>query len=72
MLVKRNRFLYAHDTCVIFQSKNIKHLEKQLIEDFANICEWFVGNKLRTHFGENETKSITCASKRKIKKVPKL
>ena len=46
--------------------------EKQLNEDFTNICEWFVDNRLSIHLGEDKTKSILFASKRKIKKVPKL
>ena len=38
MAVKCNLFLYADDTCLVFQSKNVKDIEKQLNEDFANIC----------------------------------
>ena len=38
----------------------------------ANICERFVDNRLGIHFGKDKTKSILFASKRKIKKVPKL
>ena len=45
---------------------------KRLNGDFTNICEWFVDNRLSIHFGEDKTKSILFASKRKIKKVPKL
>ena len=44
----------------------------QLNEDFANICDWFVDNKLIIHFGEYKTKSILFASKHKIKKLQKL
>ena len=43
----------------------------QLNEDFANICDWFVGNKLSIRFGEDKTISILFASKRKIKKLQK-
>ena len=64
--------LYADDTCLVFQKKNTKDIEKQLNEDFANICDWFVDNKLSIHFGEDKTKSILFASKRKIKKLQKL
>ena len=51
---------------------NVKDIEKPLNEDFANICDWFVDNKLSIHFGEDKTKSILFASKRKIKKLQKL
>ena len=57
---------------VVFQIKNVKDIENQLNEDFANICDWFVDNKLIIHFGEYKTKSILFASKHKIKKLQKL
>ena len=67
MAVKCNLFLYADDTCLVFQNKDVKDIEKQLNEDFANICDWFIDNKLSIHLGEDKTKSILFASKRKIK-----
>ena len=54
MAVKCDLFLYADDTCLVFQSKNVKDIEKQLNENFANICDWFVDNKLIIHFGEDK------------------
>ena len=69
--VKCNLFLYANDTCLVFQSKNVKDI-KQSNEDFANICNWFVDNKLSIHFGGDKPKSILFAPKRKIKKIQKL
>ena len=70
MAVKCDLFLYADDTRLVFQSKNV--IEKQLNEDFTNICDWFVDNKLSIHFGEDKTKSILFATKRKIIKLQKL
>ena len=67
-----NLFLYADDSCFVFQGKDAIEIEKQLNEDFTNICEWFVDNRLSIHFGEDKTKSILFTSKRKIKSVPKL
>ena len=67
-----NLFLYAGDTSLVFQNKNVKDIKKQLNEDFANICDLFVDNKLSIQFGEDKTKSILFASKRKIKKLQKL
>ena len=37
MEVKCDLFLYADDTCLVFQRKNVKNIEKQVNEDFANI-----------------------------------
>ena len=70
--VKCNLFLYANDTCLVCQHKNINEIEKQLNKDFESICDWFVDNKLSIHFGDGKTKSILFASKFKIKKVRKL
>ena len=72
MAAKCDLFLYADDTCIVFQSKNVKDIKKQFNEDFANICDWFVDNKLSIHFGEGKTKFILFASKHKIKKLQKL
>ena len=54
-----------------FQSKSVMVFEKQLNEDPANICDWFVDNKLSIHFGEDKTKSILFASKHKINSYQK-
>ena len=70
--VKCNLFLYADDTCLVFQNKDVSDIEKQLNEDFANICDRFVDNKLSIHFGEDKNKSILFTSKCKIKKLQKL
>ena len=67
----RDLFLYANDSLLIFQAKDVIEIEKQFNRDFTNICEWFVDNRLSIHFGEEKTKSILFASKHKIK-VPKL
>ena len=71
-VVKSNLFLYADDSCLVFQWKDVIEVEKQLIKVFTNICEWFSDNRLSIHFGEDKTKSILFASKRKIKTFPKL
>ena len=65
-------YLYADDSCLVFQHKNVKEIEKQLNKDFSNICDWFIDNKLSIHFGEDKTKSILFASKNKVKKLDKL
>ena len=70
--VKCELLLYADDTCLIFQHNDIKETEIQLNKNFSLICDWFVDNKLRTHFGEDKTKSILFSSKRKVKKASPL
>ena len=70
--VKPNLFLHVGDAGLVFQGKHVIEIEKQLNKDFTNICEWFVDNRLSIHIGDDKTKSILFASKRKIKRVPKL
>ena len=35
--------------------KNLQKIEKVLNNDFENIGDWFVDNKLSIHFGEDKT-----------------
>ena len=44
---------------------------KQLNEDFGNIFNWLVDNKLSIHFDEDKAKSLLLISN-KMKKVPML
>ena len=66
---KCNIYLYADDTCLVFQHKVVKESEKQLNKDFSNPCNWFIDNKLSIRFGDDKTKSILFAPKHKIKKL---
>ena len=56
--VKSNLLLYADDSCLIYQHKDIAKIVKILNEDFENICDWFVDKKLSICFGDDKTKSI--------------
>ena len=53
--VNCDSLLYADDSGLIFQHKNINIIEDQLHKIFSNICNWFVDSKLSIHFRE-ETK----------------
>ena len=64
--------LHAEDSCILYQHKDAVQIEKRLNEDFENFCEWFVDNKLSIHFGEDKTKSILFASKRRAKNIRQL
>ena len=39
MAVTCDLLLYVNGSCLVFQSKNVKDIEKQLNEDFVNICD---------------------------------
>ena len=64
--------LYADDSCILYQHKDVVQIGRQLNEDFENLCDWFVDNKLSIHFGEDKTKSIPFASKRRAKNIRQL
>ena len=67
--VKCDLFLYADDTCLVCQHKDINKIENQLNEDFCNICDWLVDNKLNICFREDKTKSILFFFKFKRKNI---
>ena len=50
--------LYADDSCLVYQHKEVDKIEQELTKNFSNICEWFLDNKLSIHFREDKTKSI--------------
>ena len=50
----------------MYQNRDIEENEKRVNKDFENVCNWFVNNKSSINFGEDKTKAILFASKRKI------
>ena len=50
----------------------IRKIGKQLNTDFQSIFDWFVDKKVSIHFGEDKTKLILFASKRRLKNVHQL
>ena len=67
LVVNRNLLLYADDSGLKFQHRDVEEIEMVLNNDFKNICDWFVDNKLTIHYSEDKTKSVLFASKCKIK-----
>ena len=59
--------LYADDTCLIFQHKDIHEIEIVSNKNFSTLCDWFVDNKLSIDFGGDKTKSILFSSKHRLK-----
>ena len=64
--------LYADDTCLVFQHKDVIKIETVLNKNFSSLCDWFIDNKLSIHFGEEKTKSILFSSKHKVRKCKPL
>ena len=67
--VNYDLFLYANDTCLLFQHKDLERLKKELTKNFSNIFDWFVDNKLSIHFGEDKIKSIFFSTKNRKRKI---
>ena len=45
--IKSNLLLYANDSCLMYQRKDIAIIDKKILnKDFENMCGWFVDNKL--------------------------
>ena len=42
--VNSDLFLYADDSCLMFQHKDVEEIEKVVNNDFENICNCFVDN----------------------------
>ena len=61
--------LYTDDSFIMYQDKEIKQVEKKLNEEFENLCDSFVDNKLSLHFGQDEAKSILFSRKRRAKNI---
>ena len=70
--VSSDLLLYADDPCLVFQHKHVTETETHLNNNFNNLCEWFLDNKLSIHFGEDKTTSILFGTKRKLRKIDKL
>ena len=64
--------LYTDDSCILYQHKDAMQIEKQLHEDFEDLCDWFVDNELSIHFDEVKAKAILFASKRRAKNIHQL
>ena len=39
-------YLYAGDTCIFYQDKDVEKIEKVLNKEFLSLCEWFIDKKL--------------------------
>ena len=53
-----NLFLYANDSCLVYQYRDAEEIEKQLKQDFENVYDRFFDNKLSIQFEEDKFISI--------------
>ena len=62
-------YLYADDTCIFYQDKDVEKIERVLNKEFSSLCEWFIDNKLSIYFGDDKTKTFLFS---RMKSPPKL
>ena len=65
-------FLYADNSCLVYQHKDVKEIERNLNKNFSDVCDWFVDNKRSIHLEEDKTKCILFGTKDKLYKVSSL
>ena len=68
--VKSSLLLYADDSCILYQDKEVDEIKKQF--NSGNTCDWYADNKLSIYFGKDKTKLITFGSKPRVKDVCEL
>ena len=64
--------LFADDTCIVPQYKNLAEIEKQLLRSFSTIYDWLLDNKLSLYFSQDNTKSTIFRTKHKIRNAKAL
>ena len=57
-------FLYADDSCLVHQHRDVKAIDTKLNKNFLSVCDWVVDDKLSIHFGEDKTKCILFGMKK--------
>ena len=45
-------FLYADDSGLVYQHKDVKEIDRNLNKNFSDVCDCFVDYKLSVHLGE--------------------
>ena len=56
-------FLYADDSCLVCQHRDVKAIEAKLSNNFLSVCNWFLDNKLSIHYGKTKLNAYCLAQK---------
>ena len=67
--VSSDLLINVDDSYLVFQHKHVTDIERNLKNDFSNLCECLLDNKLSISFGEDKTKSILFGIKHKLRKA---
>ena len=64
--VSSNLFLVINDSCSVYQHNLLSKIEQSLNNNFSNICDGFVNNKVSIKFGEDKAKYILLGAKQQL------
>ena len=56
-LNKTGSYLYADDTCIFYQKKDVEKIKNVLNKESSSLRKWFIENKLSIHFEDDKTKT---------------
>ena len=62
-------YLYADNTCIFYQDRDVEKIEKVLNNEFSSLCEQFIDNKLSIHSGDDKAKTNFFLSNEKLTKT---
>ena len=62
-------YLYAHDSCILYQDEDVKKIENVLNQEFSSLYQWFKDNKLSINFVGDKTKSIPFSNTRGLREI---
>ena len=68
-LSNTHTYLYADETSIFCQHKDVTEIKNVSNKEFANVSNWFVDNKLSIHLGEDKAKCILFS---RVKNLPEL
>ena len=56
-------FLYANNSYLVYQQKDVRKIEQNRSKKFYYICDWFLDNELSIRIGDNKRKKILNGNK---------
>ena len=68
-LSEAGSYLYADETCILYQQEEVKKIVNVLNKEFLSLCQWFKDNKLSIHFGGDKTKPTLFSRPRDLRKI---
>ena len=61
--------LYAGNTCIFYQDKDVEKIERVLNKEFSSLCEWLTDNNLQFILGMIKQKKIFLSKEKPTKTI---